>query len=64
MFDDNTQESNKIPQNPEAKAFRKSHWTIDKGIEDGQITAGEVDKNHVEFLKSTEFIEEVREGGK
>lgn len=32
-------------------------WTIDKAIEDGQYKAGEVDKNHSEFLKTTEFVE-------
>lgn len=65
MFDDNPQENNKIPQNLEAQNFRKSHWTIDKGIEDGQISAGEVDKEHVEFLKKTEFVkEEVKQDGR
>lgn len=46
-----------VPQNPKAEAFRKSHWTIDKHVQDGQISAGEVDQDHEEFLKNTEMID-------
>ena len=50
-------EPNSVPQNPEAKAFRDEHWTIDKIGKDGQVYAGEVDENHTEFLRNTEMID-------
>ncbi|MBK9272840.1 MAG: hypothetical protein IPM48_14740 [Saprospiraceae bacterium] len=47
----NEEEANGVPNNPQAKAFRKTHWTPDKFVQDGQISAGDVDKDQEEFLK-------------
>lgn len=47
-----------VPNNPQAAEFRKSHWTVDAGINSGQERAGEVDTEQAEFLKKTEFIKE------
>jgi hypothetical protein len=47
----------RVPMNEKAKSFRKSHWTPDKFVQDGQIRAGEVDEEQKEFLKNTEFVE-------
>lgn len=52
------QENLRVPDNEEAKEFRKSHWTIDKFVDDNQVAAGEVDASHVEFLKNTEMVKE------
>lgn len=73
MQDDN----NRVPDNPEARAFRKDHWTIDKFSEqaeeavaqgkslDGIIAPGAVDKEQIEFLKTTDMVkEEVKEDGR
>ena len=57
------QENLRVPDNEEAKEFRKSHWTIDKGIEDGQIRAGEVDAEHAAFLQGTEMVNDEKEKG-
>ena len=54
-------DSNKVPDTPEAREFRKNHWTIDAGINSGQVKPGEVDPAQVEFLKNTEFIIDKKE---
>lgn len=58
MQNDHPTENNKVPNNPEAEEFRKSHWTIDAGINSGQIRAGEVDQEHIKFLETTTFAKE------
>ena len=40
-------------EEPEVK---KGLWSIDKYDYDGQIQAGEVDKQQEEFLKTTKFV--------
>jgi len=50
------EEDLRVPDNPQAKEFRRSHWTPDKFVQDGQVRAGEVDEEHEEFLKNTEFV--------
>ena len=56
----------RIPNNPQAKEFRDSHWTIDKAINQGQVKAGEVDEEQRKFLETQKIItpEEVKENGK
>lgn len=58
-----SQENLRVPDNEAAREFRKSHWTIDKAAEDGQIIAGEVDQSQVEFLKNTEMVSDEKEKG-
>lgn len=40
----------------EVPEIKKRLWSITKGIDDGQVRAGEVDRQQEEFLKTTEFI--------
>ena len=42
-----------IEEEPEVK---KGLWTIDKFDHDGQIEAGQVDRQQEEFLKNTEWV--------
>jgi hypothetical protein len=46
-----------VPNNEKAKEFRRTHWTPDKFVEDGQVRADEVNEEQKEFLKNTEFVE-------
>lgn len=50
------EENLRVPDNSQAKAFRKDHWTPDKFVQDGQVRAGDVDEEHEEFLKNTEWV--------
>ena len=40
-----------------SKQTKAGLWTIDKGINDGQVFAGEVDEAQKEFLRTTEWVE-------
>lgn len=50
-------ENHAIPQNEEAKEFRRTHWTPDKFAQDGQVMAGEPDDAYREALKNTEWAD-------
>ena len=55
MFDNNTQpdpQDQPIQEEPEIK---KGLWSIDKFEHDGQLKAGDVDRDQEEFLKHTEW---------
>lgn len=70
MQDHRPTENNVVPNNPQAEEFRKSHWTVDKFVDqareaqeqgrslDGIIKPGEVDEAHVRFLETTTFAKE------
>lgn len=45
-----------VPNNSEAKAFRKDHWTIDKAMDQGQVTADPVDEEQENFLETQNII--------
>jgi hypothetical protein len=47
----------RVPQNEKAKEFRRTHWTPDKFVEDGQVRAEPMDAEQEEFLKNTEIVE-------
>jgi hypothetical protein len=54
MFDtNNNQQSQTIEQ--EEPEVKKGLWTIDSAPRDGQVKAGEVDREQEEFLKHTEW---------
>lgn len=46
-------ETNSVPQNAAAEAHRRSHWTIDKSEQDGQIEALPEDDEHREIVRKT-----------
>jgi hypothetical protein len=51
--------NSQVPQKSsreEVPEVKKHLWSIDKGINDGQIKAGEVDKEQEEFLRNTKFV--------
>lgn len=60
-----SQDFNRVPsmsnKERELEARRKQElpgaWSIDKAIEDGQISSGEVDKEQAEFLANTTFVD-------
>ena len=53
MFDNNNQQSDSTPQ--EEPEIKKNLWSIDKFEHDGQMKAGDVDRDQEEFLKHTEW---------
>ena len=55
MFNNIGQQEEKETIKEEVPEIKKNLWSIDKFDEDGQVKAGEVDRQQEEFLKTTQW---------
>lgn len=46
-----------VPEKKEENPILKNLWGIDTVARDGQVAAGEVDKEQEDFLKTTQMVE-------